>query len=94
MSSTQVYKASQLSIHVAITVPIHSLLSEDNRKTRRQHHLTMLNSRALLGLAIIILYAPALLASFWPLFRHGRPRRAWVFLVILSASKSLDFPFT
>lgn len=47
----------------------------------------MLDPFSSLGIAIIVLYAPALIASFVLVFRHGEPRRAWIFLTALSASR-------
>ena len=44
----------------------------------------MWNSRCGLGVTIAVLYALALIGSIILLIRHGRPRRAWICLGLLS----------
>ena len=48
----------------------------------------MLNARAKIGIAEIVFYVPMIVvAKYLLIFRHGRPRMAWLLLLVFSLSE-------
>ena len=49
----------------------------------------MLDAHAKIGIAQIVFYVPAIaVAKYLVLFRHGRPRMAWILLLVFSLSET------